>query len=177
VYFSGVAVPIDRLIGGRDNGWTVASTHLDLEHGMMATVAKDEFLESLVKLYVKNDGQDFIADDADVLDNLAEVYIDSALNRLLALRNFWMQSQDIPMTYEGSQAMYLKKKAGLRLTRTLLEVLGPLALTSEEMHGALDTHAEEQQREGIVNMHPGGTGEIHKLIIARRLGLGVPNQT
>jgi hypothetical protein len=68
--------------------------------------------------------------------------------------------------------MYLRKVSGLWLTRAVMEILGPAALTDDESQGALAGFAEEQQREGIVNMHPGATAEIHKLIIARRLGLG-----
>ena len=34
VYFDEVSVPADRLVGGENKGWTVASTHLELEHGM-----------------------------------------------------------------------------------------------------------------------------------------------
>lgn len=177
VYFTDVKVPADRLIGGENNGWAVASTHLDLEHGAMATIAKDHLLERVIALYSGGSDSGFVADDGHVADNIAEIYIDSEMNRTLALRNYWMQSNNIPMTYEGSQAMYLKKTSGLRLTKALLEILGPLALTDDDIYGALDGYAEEQQREGIVNMHPGGTGEIHKLIIARRLGLGRADRT
>jgi len=38
--------------------------------------------------------------------------------------------------------------------------------------GALAGDAEHQQRDGIVDMHPGGTADIQKMLIARGLGLG-----
>ena len=172
VYFSDVRVPADRLVGGENNGWTVASTHLELEHGAMATVGGDRFLDRLVGYFLDDEPGDFAVDEDDALDTLAEIYLASELNRVLALRNFWMRATRQKTSYEGSQAMYLKKVSGLWLTKAVVEILGPRALTDDEIHGALAGFAEEQQREGIVNMHPGATGEIHKLIIARRLGLG-----
>jgi alkylation response protein AidB-like acyl-CoA dehydrogenase len=172
VYFSDVSVPADRLVGGENNGWKVASTHLELEHGAMATVGVDRFLARLIDRYVDDGADAFAGEPQDVADGLADVYITSELNRILALRNFWIHAAKAPTTYEGSQAMYLKKVTGLWLTRAIAELLGPSALTDDDDYGALGGFAEEQQREGIVNMHPGATGEIHKLIIARRLGLG-----
>lgn len=50
--------------------------------------------------------------------------------------------------------------------------MGPYALTTDPRWGAMDGLAETQQREGIVRMHPGGTADVQRVIIARRLGLG-----
>ena len=33
VFFDNVRVPAKYLIGGENNGWKVASTHMELEHG------------------------------------------------------------------------------------------------------------------------------------------------
>jgi len=172
IYFTEVRVPADRLVGGENNGWKVASTHLEMEHGAMATVGTDRFLDRMLDLFLHGGPGSFAADEDDVLDVLAEIYLTSELNRILALRNFWMRASRQKLSYEGSQAMYLRKVSGLWLTRAVMEILGPAALTDDESQGALAGFAEEQQREGIVNMHPGATAEIHKLIIARRLGLG-----
>jgi alkylation response protein AidB-like acyl-CoA dehydrogenase len=172
VYFTDVRVPASRLVGGENNGWKVASTHLEMEHGAMATVGHDRFLARILDRYLDGGPAAFATDEDDVLDGLAEIYMTSELDRVLALRNFWMRASARKLSYEGPQAMYLKKVSGLWLTRAVADILGPAALTSDETHGALGGFAEEQQREGIVNMHPGATGEVHKLIIARRLGLG-----
>jgi 3-oxocholest-4-en-26-oyl-CoA dehydrogenase alpha subunit len=172
VYFTDVPVPADRLVGGENNGWKVASTHLEMEHGAMATIGRDRFLARLLDRFLDGGSAAFAADQDVVLDVLADVYMTSELNRILALRNFWLRASGQKLSYEGSQAMYLKKVSGLWLTRAVVEILGPAALTDDKVQGALSGFAEEQQREGIVNMHPGATGEIHKLIIARRLGLG-----
>jgi alkylation response protein AidB-like acyl-CoA dehydrogenase len=125
VYFSDVRVPASRLVGGENNGWTVAATHLELEHGAMATVGRDRFLDRLLGLYLDRGTAAFVAGEDDVLDVLADMYMTSELNRVLALRNFWMRAAKQEISYEGPQAMYLKKVSGLWLTRAVAEILGP----------------------------------------------------
>jgi hypothetical protein len=90
------------------------------------------------------------------------------------LRNFWLNSTGARTSYEGAQLAYVQKTTGLWLTGALLDLLGPHALTDDEDLGALDGFAEAQQRSGIVDMHPGGTTDIQRLIMARRLGVGRP---
>ena len=75
-------------------------------------------------------------------------------------------------SYEGSQTSYLRKTTNLWLTKAILDLLGPEALTSDPIHGAIDGLAEAQQRRGIVEQHPGGTTDIQRVVIARRLGVG-----
>ena len=58
------------------------------------------------------------------------------------------------------------------MTGAILAMLGPSALTTDEEWGSDEGFLEAQQRNGIVATHPGGTMEIQKVSIARRLGLG-----
>jgi hypothetical protein len=75
-------------------------------------------------------------------------------------------------SYEGSQVSYLRKTTNLWLTKAILDLLGPAALTNDPALGAMDGMAEAQQRRGIVEQHPGGTTDIQRVVIARRLGVG-----
>jgi hypothetical protein len=45
-------------------------------------------------------------------------------------------------------------------------------LISDPVLGAAGGLAEAQQRRGIVEQHPGGTTDIQRVVIARRLGVG-----
>jgi len=49
VFFDSVRVPAFNLIGGENNGWRVATTHLELEHGGGGIIRRnrvvDQFLE------------------------------------------------------------------------------------------------------------------------------------
>lgn len=76
------------------------------------------------------------------------------------------------MPYNGPQLMYVDKVTGLWLTTAILDLIGPAALTDDPVWGALDGAAERQQRSGIVDLIPGATIDIQRVIMARSLGIG-----
>ena len=90
----------------------------------------------------------------------------------MSTRNFWMVYAGEKRSYEGSQVSYLRTTTNLWLTKAILDLLGPEALTSDPVLGAIDGIAEAQQRRGIVEQHPGGTTDIQRVVIARLLGVG-----
>lgn len=173
VFFDGVRVPAHSLIGGENNGWRVAGTHLEFEHGAAGSIRSNTMWFRLLEhcRTTELDGRPLIA-HPHIQDGLAEIYLRLESVRLLAVRNFWLSLNRQRMTYHGPQVSYLRKTTGLWLTGRILELLGPSALTSDPQWGALDGLAEGQQREGIVGMHPGGTTDIQRLIMARALGMG-----
>src|SRR5436305_1692456 len=57
-------------------------------------------------------------------------------------------------------------------TCAILEAVGPAALTTDPRWGSDDSFLEAQQRNGIVAVHPGGTADIQKVEMARRIGIG-----
>jgi alkylation response protein AidB-like acyl-CoA dehydrogenase len=173
VYFDDVRVPADCLVGGENHGWKVASTHLDLEHGASGNLAADPIVDALVEHCRTHyrDGRRLI-DDPDVRDGLAEIYIQLEAVRLISTRNFWRSVNDKAVHYNGPQSMYMRKVSGLWLTKAVLDLIGPEALTSDPKLGALDGDAERQQRNGIVDIVPGATIDIQRVIMARALGLG-----
>jgi hypothetical protein len=58
------------------------------------------------------------------------------------------------------------------MTGAILEAVGPAALTSDETWGSPEAFLELQQRNGIVAVHPGGTTDIQRVSMARRIGIG-----
>ena len=52
------------------------------------------------------------------------------------------------------------------------DILGHLALVSDPAYALDSGHTEMHQRTSLVGLHPGGTVEVQKLIIARRIGIG-----
>ena len=74
VFFDNVRVPAKYLIGGENNGWKVASTHMELEHGGDGRIAADPLIERVVQ-YCRNthiDGKP-IMEDPHVRDLIAEM--------------------------------------------------------------------------------------------------------
>ena len=110
--------------------------------------------------------------DPDVRDRLMDVYVEAEIVRLLNLRNYWMRHSGANITYEGPQASYMRKTAGLRMAGAMLDILGPAGLTHDPELGAAEGHMEAHARAGIVAIHPGGTTDIQKVIMARRIGIG-----
>jgi alkylation response protein AidB-like acyl-CoA dehydrogenase len=173
VYFEDVRIPAFARIGEENAGWRVASTHLELEHGSSGSLRQNPIWTRLLThcQTTERDGVKLI-DDPAIRARLAVIYSRLELVRLFAARNFWMSYAGKPKSYEGPQASYLRKVTGLWLTREILDIVGPSALTNDPEWGAMSGYAESQQRSGIVDVHPGGTPDIQSVIIARRLGIG-----
>jgi alkylation response protein AidB-like acyl-CoA dehydrogenase len=173
VFFDDVRVPADCLVGGENNGWRVATTHLELEYGSSGSLRPDPIFEPLLDYCrtTERDGRPLI-DDPDVRDGLAEIYTRLEIVRLLSTRNFYRSQAKKKVAYDGPQTMYLRKVTGLWLTTAILDLIGPAALTGDPALGALRGAAERQQRNGIVDIIPGGTIDIQRVSMARALGVG-----
>ncbi len=176
VFFDNVRVPAFALIGGENNGWRVASTHLELEHGGtgglgLSVATRDRVWEQLLPHAQEHNrhGQP-LSQDRDVRDQLAEIYARSQVAKLFRLRNFWASHLRLPRSYEGSQSSYVGKMTGLWSTLAIHSALGPASLTRDATWGA--EFLEGQQRRGITMVHPGGTADIQRVVMARRIGIG-----
>ncbi|HLC30535.1 MAG TPA: acyl-CoA dehydrogenase family protein [Dehalococcoidia bacterium] len=173
IFLDNVRVPSFNLVGGENQGWKVATTHLEMEHAGGGSVSRNRFEERIFEYCktTKVDGQP-ISKDRDSRDLMMEMHLDAEINRLFGLRNFYLAHANKPRTYGGSQASYVRKMSGLRLTNTMGKLLGYSALVSEGPYAAANGYGEAQQRQGIISVHPAGTPDIQKLIISRRIGIG-----
>jgi 3-oxocholest-4-en-26-oyl-CoA dehydrogenase alpha subunit len=173
VWFDNVRVPAISLVGGENNGWRVASTHLELEHGGGGRIGRNRLWERLLDYCrtTMRDGKP-LTEDPDVRDLLADIYIKGEVGRLFGLRNFWLTYGRQPKSYEGPQLSLYRKLAGLWMTGAILEAVGPAALTDDDTWGSPGGFLESQARNGIVAVHPGGTADIQRVQMARRIGIG-----
>ena len=173
VYFDNVRVPAGNLIGGENQGWKVATTHLELEHGTGGRIGRNWLVDRLFDHCRTTERRgEPMTNDPDVRDRLIDVYVEAEIVRLLNMRNYWMRHSGAHITYEGPQASYVRKTSGLRMSQAMLDILGPAGLTHDKELGAADGHMEAHSRAGIVAIHPGGTTDIQKVIMARRIGIG-----
>jgi len=173
VFFNDVRVDAGCLVGGENNGWRVAATHLEVEHGGMGNIGVYPLWPELLRHCQSTDRNGArLIDQQDVQDSLAEIYTRVEIMQLLNLRNFWMANSGQRPTFEGSQEFYVRKLTELFIADEVMDLLGPSALNSDPRWGALDGLAEAQHRAGIVNMHPGGTADIQRVVISRHLGVG-----
>ena len=173
VSMDGVRVSREYLIGEDTQGWRVAQTTLELEHGAAGFLSERDPIVRDVIEYTKEvvrNGKP-LSKDPFVQQSMVESFIEANIHRLLGLRNYWMFNSGQTVTFHGSQASLLRKDYNLKAADRILHVLGPQALINDEKWGALKKRVEHHQRESLVSAHPGGTLEVQKLIIARRLGI------
>jgi alkylation response protein AidB-like acyl-CoA dehydrogenase len=173
VYFENVRVPMRNLVGGENNGWQVASTHLELEHGGGGSIGRNKWFGRAVewaKTQQRN-GRPMI-DDPEARDRLADIFVLSEVSRLFGLRNYWMNRTHQPMSYEGSQSSYYRKLTGLEITTALQDLFGPASLITGSDFDFSDGTLDAYHRSAITALHPGGTADVQKVLMARRMGLG-----
>jgi alkylation response protein AidB-like acyl-CoA dehydrogenase len=176
VFFDNVRVPAKYLVGGENNGWQVANTHLELEHGGGGEegAGEDPLIERVIQYCQEQhiDGKPLI-EDPRVRETLAEIIIDLHTIRRFAQRIFWHRYVKNPHPYGGPQFRYFQRLARLRNAERLQRIMGVDALIQNlGVHEVEDF--EYAVRSGPGMMHGGGTLDTDRLIVARRLGLGRP---
>jgi alkylation response protein AidB-like acyl-CoA dehydrogenase len=168
IFFDNVRVPAFNLIGGENNGWEVAHTHLEYEHGGAGRIRRIPNLLEMFK-YCKETG---LSQDPDARDLLADIKADMEVNRLFGLRNFWMSRNKKKMSYEGSQAHFNSRMFALHTSQRMQELLGYFALTKDPEWTPGTGRVEVYTRLGLGGLHGGGTHDTDRVIISRRMGLG-----
>ena len=174
VFMDNVRVPGDHLIGGETDGWRVTQTTLEIEHGGRGVAfLRDEALENLIKYTqgTTHDGQTLGSDP--IVQQLAmDAYIDSHIHDLLSRRNFWMYQSRQEMGYHGSQSDWFRKSSRLRNADRARDIMSMYSLCGvREPRAPFKGEPEVYQRSSLTGAHPGGTLEIQKVIMARRLGI------
>lgn len=172
VFFDNVRVPAGNLVGGENNGWKVATTHLEVEHGGMGRMADRRVVYEFINLCKERQDGWAIADDPGAREELVNLYIESEITRLFATRNHWLSHTNQPRSYEGSQYSLRRKLSGLDMGEKMVRIAGPLVLTKDKRWAPLRGSIEYFQRDSITSLHPGATTDIQRVIMARRLGIG-----
>jgi len=174
VFFDNVRVPAKYLIGGENNGWKVASTHMELEHGGDGRIAADPLVERVIE-YCRNahiDGKP-IMEDPRVRDLIADIMIELNTLRRFNQLIYWRRFAKKPHPYGGPQQRYYQRMLRLRNGERLQAIMGADALEQNlSVHEVIDF--EYAVRTGPGQLHGGGTLDTDRLIFARRLGLGRP---
>jgi len=172
VFFDNVRVPVENLVGGENNGWKVATTHLEVEHGGTGRLNDRRVIYEFIDFCKESHDGHRIADDPDARAQIAELYIEAEITRLWALRNHWLSHAHKPRTYEGPQYSLRRKLSSLDIAERMLRIAGPYALTTDARWAPLKAAIEYFQRDAITSLHPGATTDIQKVIMARRMGTG-----
>lgn len=174
IFLDNVRVPGDHLIGGDHQGWQVASTTLEQEHGGRGQAfPRDEVVDNLIN-YSHDTEQNgmHLSDDPLVQQTTMEAYIDVQRNSLLAKRTYWMYQSHMEIAYEGNLANVHGRESSLRNAERVREVMGMYSLLGTHEPGVPYNGAQEvDQRTRAGQNHAGGSSNIARVVLARRIGI------
>ncbi|MBF8267486.1 MAG: hypothetical protein HW388_994 [Dehalococcoidia bacterium] len=174
IFMDNVRVPGDHLIGGDHQGWQVLGTHLEAEHGGRGRLfPRDAVVDNLME-YVKDTKRDgkSLGSDPVLQQVTMDAYIEARVDALLGQRTYWMYDNRMDMQGASDVSNVHGRLSGLRNIIRAREVM--------EMYSLLDTYdpraphggiQEVRQRAEAGQHHIGGSNNISKVILARRIGI------
>jgi alkylation response protein AidB-like acyl-CoA dehydrogenase len=175
VFFEEVRVPADRLVGGENNGWYVATTTLDFERSNIAAISgARRTVHDLIRWARESHPGGRPWDSDHVRNVLADLAIDVEAGRLVAYRTAWLQAKGEVPNYEASIGKVWMALLGIKVGNIGVNLMGPFGALEPgskwaQLHGRVLT-AYLLAMSGPIG---GGTTEIQRNIIAQR-GLGLP---
>ena len=176
VFFDGVWVSNDFVVGQPNRGWTYICEALDLERFAMMPIGPLEMkLEALCSWVrsARRDGQ-ALRGDPRVRARIARFAAQLEVARGLQRRVISQAVKGRVPTVEASRYKLFMNELGKRVADAALDLMGAAGQLKPGEPGApLDGRFERSYRYTVVDTIGGGTSEIQKNIIARR-GLGLP---
>jgi alkylation response protein AidB-like acyl-CoA dehydrogenase len=174
IFLDNVRVPGDHLIGGDHQGWQVANTSLEQEHGGRGRAfPRDKVVDSLVE-YTKGTEQDGrpLGSDPMVQQTTMNNVIEAHVQSLLLKRTFWMYQSQMHINYEGNVANVHNREHDIRNAGRVRDVMGMYSLVDRNEPGSPHGGAQEVNQRGKAGQrHAGGSTNIAKVILARRIGI------
>ncbi len=173
VFFDGVRIPKENLVGEENRGWYVATTTLDFERSGISRIMWTRRLwEELVAALTGSAGAGSAAANRRV--RLAELHIELEIARLLCYRVAWLQSRGEVPNHEASMAKLYGSEVIARFANAGVSLLGLSGGLEPGCRWAtLQGRIERCYLAAVSYAIAGGTSEIQRGVIATR-GLGLP---
>jgi len=174
VFLDEVFVPDDQLLGGLNQGWSVASTTLAHERGTIFAfkeqVVHEAFLDELWALASERG----VLDDVERADALVQAFVDLRVLRLHNVRTLSRLARGIEPGPETSVVKLAWTDMTQQLSATAVDVTGDAApLWRGAHHLPGDGRWQRQWLWSTAASIAGGTSEVQKNIVAERI-LGLP---
>lgn len=176
VFFEGVRIPRDHLLGERDRGWYQMATTLDFERSAISgSAGARRILEELASYArsTKRHGRP-LSDDPLIRSRFAQLVIEAEVARMLSYRVATLQSTGRIPNHEASAAKLFVTELSQRIATFGTHLLGLYGTVQREsrwapLRGRIARLALLSTSATIA----GGTSEIQRNVIATR-GLGLP---
>ena len=174
-FFDDVRVPASAMLGKPGDGWMLATTGLAMDRvGVTRFLRCTYRTDHMVDFLNSNSFGGFEPrKDPVVRDNMAQLWIDRQMYRLMTMRSLQMVRENIPIVHESPAEKAWGPDSNVRAIETIAQILGPyMQLTEGEeapRGGEFGDHLMSAWFVGI------GHGSTHAMRdqIARR-GLGLP---
>jgi len=174
IFLDNVRVPGDHLIGGDHQGWQVASTTLEQEHGGRGQAfPRNEVVDNLLDYTrdTKHNGGS-VGSDPVLQQKTMEAVIDGHRDQLFAKRTYWMYQSHMDINYEGNLSSVHTRDSSLRIAGAVREVMGLYTfLDTKEPNVPHGGAQEPNQRSRAGQNHAGGSTNIARVVLARRIGI------
>ncbi len=176
VFYDNVRVPKKRMVGEKNKGFYYMMEALDYERNHVFVPARLYPILNEMIHYAKEtrfDGEPLFKDPV-VRDQLAQAAIDLEVAQVLADRSRWLESNELPMTYEPEVIKIVTSELEQRLVNIGMGILGLYSQLEEgskyvPLRGRIEWHFLHS----FMTTIGAGTSEIGRNIIAQR-GLGLP---
>jgi alkylation response protein AidB-like acyl-CoA dehydrogenase len=175
-FFEDVRVPKSCLLGEENQGWYIGAAGLNLDR-----VGASRYLMSVMRNediinWVKENSLDGYspANDPAVRDQLAAMWIEAQVCRLMTMRSMSIVERGGDFTYEGSAEKVWAPEHGMRNTAAITQVLGPY---TQLMHGSPEAIEDGIYAHNVlgawISSVNHGSVQVMRDQVARR-GLGMP---
>ena len=174
IFMDNVRVPGDHLIGGDHQGWQVANTGLEQEHGGRGRAfPRDDVVDNLVA-YARETERDgcVLGSDPVMQQTTMDNVIDAHVQSLLLQRTYWMYTNRMEVQYQGNLSNVHGRDSSLRITKRVRDVMGMYAMVDRnEPEVPFGGTQEVNQRSKAGQNHGAGSTNIARVILARRIGI------
>ena len=174
VTFDGVRVPRSCLLGREGDGWDAVQAGLSMSEASPPALDEDAEVGGLLRYAAETTREgELLKEQPPLQQLLMEAVINSRVARLFRMRDAWMRETGRPMTYEATQTAAWERRASMRLSGVVRDVVGIHALLdASDPDAAGEGGFELQQRRSLAELNPTGTVEYAAATIARHLRLG-----
>ncbi len=175
VFYDEVRIPLANVVGGINEGWSVAMSTLSFERGTAFTINQVQLsirVEELIEMARHRrgpSGRPMIADER-IAGELARARADVAALRAMTYLGISRNARRDQPGPEGSMLKLRWADLSKHIHRLALDIVGPAAI---ELSGEDDTAWVDRYLVSFSDSIGGGTSEIQRNIIAERL-LGLP---
>ena len=179
VTFDDVWVPSSCLIGDEGDGWNLMQSTLFSYSSSSYPISRDRDVSDLIKYASEtNRYGEALIKQTFFQQLLMEVYTNSELIRILKTRNNWMSETGQEITYESAQVALLEKKAALRLSQVVRDIMGMYALLDgNDKSSSFKGKFNMQQKRSVLAQNSTPGPEIQSEAIANQLGLGIRSKS